>query len=195
MPMRRTPVLALTHGLLLAGCQQMSPSSQEAAQPAIVERTEMVTATVEEVDLAERLVTLKGPGGDSFTVYAVDAVRNLPQVEVGDQVVVRYREAIAAELKEPGQPAGGDEVSAQVTRVPLGAKPAAEMARQVKTMVRIDALDLAGNTVSFTGPNGLEQTVAVQDPKMQAFLQTLAVGDQVAITYSEALALSVEPVN
>jgi hypothetical protein len=30
---------------------------------------------------------------------------------------------------------------------------------------------------------------------MQAFLQTLAVGDQVAITYSEALALSVEPVN
>ena len=195
MPMRRTPALALTLGLL-AGCQQMSTTPpQETAQPATVERTEMVTATVEAVDLAERLVALKGPGGDSFTVYVADEVRNLPQVEVGDQVVVRYREAIAAELKEPGQPAGGDEVSAQVTRVPLGAKPAAEMARQVKTMVRIEALDLASNTVSFTGPNGLEQTVAVQDPKMQAFLQTLAVGDQVAITYSEALALSVEPVN
>jgi hypothetical protein len=185
----------LTLGLL-AGCQQMSSTTpQETAQPATVERTEMVTATVEAVDLAERLVALKGPGGDPFTVYVANEVRNLPQVEVGDQVVVRYREAIAAELKEPGQPAGGDEVSAQVTRVPLGAKPAAEMARQVKTMVRIEALDLASNTVSFTGPNGLEQTVAVQDPKMQAFLQTLAVGDQVAITYSEALALSVEPVN
>ena len=121
--------------------------------------------------------------------------RNLPQVEVGDQVVIRYREAIAAELSQPGQPAGGDEVSAQITRAPLGARPAAEVAQQVKTTVRIDALDLASNTVSFTGPNGIQRTVAVQDPNMQAFLQTLSVGDQVAITYSEALALSVEPVN
>ena len=195
MPMRRIPVLTLTLGLL-AGCQQMSPSSpQETAQPATVERIEMVTATVEAVDLAERLVALKGPGGDSFTVYVADEVRNLPQVEVGDQVMIRYREAIAAELSLPGEPAAGDEVSAQVTRAPLGARPGGEVTQQVRTTVRIDALDLASNTVSFTGPNGLEQTVAVQDPEMQAFLQTLAVGDQVAITYSEALALSVEPVN
>jgi len=196
MPMRRTPALALTLGLLLAGCEQMSPSSpQEAAQPATVERIEMVTATVEAVDLAERLVALKGPGGDSFTVYVADEVRNLPQVEVGDQVVIRYREAIVAELSQPGQAAGGDEVSAQATRAPLGARPGGEVTQQVRTTVRIEALDLASNTVSFTGPNALEQTVAVQDPKMQVFLRTLAVGDQVAITYSEALALSVEPVN
>jgi hypothetical protein len=192
MPMRRTPVLVLTLGLL-AGCQQTSPP--EAARPATVERTETVTATVEAVDLGERLVTLRGPGGESFTVYASDAVRNLPQVEVGDQVVIRYREAIAAELSQPGQPTGGAEVSAQITRAPLGARPAAEVAQQVKTTVRIEALDLASNTVSFTGPNGMERMVAVQDPNMQAFLQTLSVGDQVAITYSEALALSVEPVN
>ena len=121
-------------------------------------------------------------------------MRNLPQVEVGDQVVIRYREAIAAELSQPGA-AGGEQVSGQVTRAPLGARPAAEVAQQVTTTVQIDALDRSSNTVSFTGPNGLQQTVAVQDPEMRAFLQTLAVGDQVAITYSEALALSVEPVN
>jgi hypothetical protein len=195
MTMRRTPALALTLGLL-AGCQQMSSTTpQETAQPATVERTEMVTATVEAVDQAERLVTLRGPDGDPFTVHVADEVRNLPQVEVGDQVVIRYREAIAAELSLPGEPAAGDEVSAQVTRAPLGARPAAELAQQVRTTVRIDALDLASNTVSFTGPSGLRQTVAVQDPKMQDFLRTLTVGDQVAITYSEALAMSVEPVN
>jgi hypothetical protein len=193
MIMRRIPVLALTLGLL-AGCQQMS-SPQEVAQPATVERIEMVTATVEGVNLAERLVTLKGPAGDSFTVYVTEEARNLPQVEVGDQVVIRYREAIAAELSPPDEPAAGDEVTAQVTRAPLGARPGGEVTQQVRTTVRIDALNLASNTVSFTGPNGFQQTVAVQDPEMQAFLQTLAVGDQVAITYSEALALSVEPVS
>jgi hypothetical protein len=107
MTMRRTPALALTLGLL-AGCQQMSSTTpQETAQPATVERTQMVTATVEAVDQAERLVTLRGPDGDPFTVHVADEVRNLPQVEVGDQVVIRYREAIAAELSLPGARRGG----------------------------------------------------------------------------------------
>jgi hypothetical protein len=105
-----------------------STTPQETAQPATVERTEMVTATVEAVDLAERLVTLKGPAGDSFSVYVTEEARNLPQLEVGDQVVIRYREAIAAELSQPGEAGGGDEVTAQVTRAPLGARPGGEVA-------------------------------------------------------------------
>ena len=62
-------------------------------------------------------------------------------------------------------------------------------------MVKITALDPATHTVSFTDPDGLAQTITVQDPEMQDFVETLKVGDDVAITYTEALAISVEPAN
>jgi hypothetical protein len=43
-----------------------------------------VTAQVQAVDLAKRIVTLKGPEGNVFDVKVGDEVRNLPQVKVGD---------------------------------------------------------------------------------------------------------------
>ncbi len=185
MPMSRMPLVVVALGLLF-GCQSTPP------KPAMVEQTREVAATVAAVDLPRREVTLRGPQGNLFTVEAGEEVRNLPQVEVGDRVIVRYYEAIAAQLAKSGQQAGA---SAAVTRAPLGAKPAAGVARQVTATVRIDALDLATHTVSFTGPQGHSQTITVHDPKMQDFLKTLKVGDQVAVTYTEALAISVEPAN
>jgi hypothetical protein len=175
---------------LLAGCQASGPAQP---QPATVERTKEVAATVETIDQAERLLTPKGPDGDLLTVYADENVRNLSQVEVGDRVVVRYREAIAAELAKPGASAGMTELRGEVTRAPLGARPGAGVAQQVKTTVRIEELDLVNHTVAFTEPNGAWQMVVVREPQMQAFLKTLKVGDEVDVTYTEALAISVEP--
>ena len=182
MQMSRLPLAALALGLLF-GCQ--SPP-----EPAMVEQVQQVSATVTAVDLPGRLVTLKGPDGKPFTVEAGEEVRNLPQVHVGDRVVVHYYESIAAELAKPGQQVT---VGAEVMRAPLGAKPGAGIAQQVTDTVRIDALDLATNTVSFTGSEGHSQTLTVHDPKMQNFLKTLKVGDYVAVTYTEAVAIAVKP--
>ena len=52
------------------------------------------------------------------------------------------------------------------------------------------AMARAHHTVSFTDPEGLAQTITVQDPKMRDFIKTLKVGDEVAITYTEALAIT-----
>lgn len=196
MSTSRTSTFLLTLGLLI-GFQSMTPQRDAVAeeQAATVERTKEVAATVEAVDLAQRLLTLKGPDGKLFTVYADERIRNLPQVEVGDQLKIRYREEVAAELKKPGEPVSAGAVSMEATRAPEGAKPGAEVERQVKTTVRIEHIDLATHTVSFIGPNGLQHTLAVQDPKMQALLGTLKVGDQVEVTYTEGLAVGVEPMN
>ena len=112
---------------LLAACQ---------TEPATVERTSEATATVTAIDLPERLVTLRGPEGNLFTVQASEEVRNLPQLEVGDRVVVRYYEAIAAEMAKPGQEASA---SATAMRAPPGAKPGGELAQEVTAMVKITA--------------------------------------------------------
>ena len=45
----------------------------------------------------------------------------------------------------------------------------------------------------FTGPGGLVRTVEVKDPNAQKFISKLKKGDHVELTYSEALAVSVEP--
>ena len=182
MQMSRMPLIVVALALLF-GCQTSS-------KPAMVEQVQEVSATVTAVDVPGRLVTLKGPDGKLFTVEAGEEVRNLPQVKVGDRVVVRYYESIAAELAKPGQQVAA---SAEVTRAPLGAKPSAGLAQQVTDTVRIDALDLTTHTVSFTGSEGHSQTITVRDPKMQDFLKTLKVGDYVAVTYTEAVAIAVKP--
>src|SRR5580765_6476780 len=64
-----------------------------------------VTAKVEAIDLEKRLVTVRGPKGNVVEIEAGPEVRNLPQVKVGDMVVVRYQESIAFDLKkEAGEP-------------------------------------------------------------------------------------------
>ena len=75
----------------------------------------------------------------------------------------------------------------------MRAPPGAELAQEVTAMVKITDLDVASHTVSFTNPDGLAQTITVQDPEMRDFVETLKVGDEVAVTYTEALAISVEP--
>jgi len=184
MHMSRMPLIVVALGLLF-GCQSSS-------KPAMVEQIHEISATVTAVDVPGRLVTLKGPEGKLFTVEAGEEVRNLPQVQVGDRVVVSYYEAIAAELAKSGQQASA---SAEVTRAPLGARPGAGLAQQITDTVRIDALDLPTHTVSFTDSGGHSQTITVRDPKMQNFLKTLKVGDQVAVTYTEAVAIAVKPAN
>lgn len=181
--MGRTTVTALVMlaAGIVAACQ---------TQPATVERVSEVTATVTAIDVPGRQVTLEGPAGDLFTVEASEEVRNLPQVEVGDRVVVRYHEAIAAEMAQPGQETSA---SATAMRAPAGAKPGVGLTQEITATVTIVALDLANHTVSFTGPEGHAQTVIVQDPGMRDFIETLEVGDEVAVTYTEALAISVEP--
>ena len=59
------------------------------------------TANVEAVDLKKRTVTIKGPKGNVNTVKVGDHVKKLDQVKVGDQVVVRYTEAVAISVEKP----------------------------------------------------------------------------------------------
>lgn len=62
----------------------------------VVERT----AIVEAMDPAKRTVTIRGPGGSRNTMKVGDQVK-LDQINVGDQVVARYTEAVAISVEKP----------------------------------------------------------------------------------------------
>ncbi|MDB6020585.1 MAG: hypothetical protein JWQ04_442 [Pedosphaera sp.] len=53
------------------------------------------TATVEDIDPKKRQVTLKQPDGNTIKVKVDQRVQNLDQIKKGDEIVVRYTEAVA----------------------------------------------------------------------------------------------------
>jgi hypothetical protein len=108
--------------------------------------------------------------------------------------VVSYYSALAAEFKKPGEGVQGVQVDAASGRAPAGERPAAATGKQVTATIVIDSVDAAENTVTFTGPRGL-RTVVVESPQGQEFIKQLKKGDEVELTYTEALAISVEPAN
>ncbi len=148
-----------------------------------------VTASVEAVDAASRTVTLKGPRGTVQTLTVGPEVKNFDRIKVGDLVVVRYVEALTLELKKGG--AGireRSEVADAVTAKP-GAQPAAAAARRIKVIADVVAVDPKKSTITLRGP---KRTVELKVRNPEHF-KVVKVGDQVEATYTEAVAISVEP--
>jgi hypothetical protein len=179
----------LTSALLIGGCASEPP------EPVTAENTQTLSATVESIDLDKRLVALRAPDGRTATVEVAPEVRNLSQVQPGDKVVVRYYEALAAQLKKKGESETLDKVDVAdaVAVAAPGEKPAGLVGSTVTTTVVIDSVDQSFNTVTFKGPNGTLRTVSIESPEGQKFIDRLRKGDEVEVTYTEALAISVEP--
>lgn len=158
-------------------------------QPKVLkENMKTVTATVESIDLATRAVTLKGPDGKVMGLKVGEEVKNLPQVKVGDKVTVTYYESIAAQIIKPGTGPASAAQQAVATAKP-GEKPAGAMVQQVTVIATVEAIDKTTQHVTLKGPEGNTVEVKVKNPKN---LEGVKVGDEVAITYTEAMAVSVE---
>ena len=186
---RRTTGAALL-AVLLGACTSQPP------QPATVESTEEVSATVEAIDVQKRLLSLVGPDGEKITVEVAPQVRNLPQVKVGDRVVARYYKALAAELRSRGDGTGSTQApvyEATTSRAAEGERPAAMVGAQSRQTVRVTSVDTKNNVVNFYGSDGLARSVPVSSPQGKEFISKLKAGDEVELTYTEAVALSVEP--
>lgn len=167
-------------------------AADKTPQKATVKETVKVTAAVKAIDYDKRLITLQGKDGQTLTVEASQDVRRFKEIKTGDSVTVEYTEALAAELKKAGSPSGVA-VKEDVARAKAGQAPGVKGTREVKATVTIEALDLKNNIVTFTGPQGNVNIVSVRRPQMREFIRTLKVGDKVDVTYTEAVAVSVEP--
>jgi hypothetical protein len=153
-----------------------------------------VTATVQAIDVAKREVTLKGPLGNLNTFTVDKHVKRLDEVKVGDAVTVEYFISVAGELRAPTE----DErmhpidIVEGVARAPKGSDPAAGGVRAIKVVAEVTGLDLTTQTVTLKGPHGNSTTVRA---KSLDNLKKIHIGDTIVITYTEALAISVEKVS
>jgi Cu/Ag efflux protein CusF len=168
----------------LAVAETAAPAGGVVAAAAV-----QVTATVVKIDQKTRKVTLQAADGRKETFVVDKAVKNLEQVKKGDIVVATYAEALVYEVKKGGgaTPAAGAAVGAATAKP--GEKPAAVVTRERTVTVAVTAIDEKVPSVSFKGPKGNTRTIKVKDP---AKLKNVKVGDSVELTYTEALALSIE---
>jgi hypothetical protein len=163
-----------------------------ASQPGkvVAVSTVELSAQVISINKATRTLTLKGERGNVVEIVAGDEVRNFDQIKVGDSVVARYLEALTLELKKTRVAAGEPTVSEELGRAKAGERPAVAGAVTITGIADVVAVDPARSTISLKGPQGNVVVLDVRNPDQ---FKVVKVGDQVEVTYTEAVALSVEP--
>jgi hypothetical protein len=98
------PILVAVLSLWIFAAAAQKPAAQEtmvkgsAPGKAAAADIVKISASVEAIDAANRVLTLKGPRGNVFDLAAGPEVKNFEQIRVGDSLVVRYARALKLEL-------------------------------------------------------------------------------------------------
>jgi hypothetical protein len=147
-----------------------------------------VRGTIAAIDKDQGTVTLKGPGGRMATLEVRDK-QKFDVIKVGDPVLATYVEAVVIQVKKAGTATPG--VTTQETRVSSqpGENPAGAVGREVSVTATITAINKQARTVTIKGPQGGVETIKAKDVKN---LDAVKEGDLVDITYTQALAVSLD---
>ena len=150
-----------------------------------------VTAKVLAVDLEKRELTVKGPLGNEHTLTVDKAVKRLNEVKVGDEVTAKYYVSVAGELREPTEDEKKNPlvVMEGAAKAPKGTSPAAGGLRVIRVVATVEGLERPTRMVTLKGPRGNYLDVRARDVGR---LEKLHLGDTVVVTFTEALAVSVD---
>ena len=174
--------------MMVAGLE-WAASTVAAQKPVSVSDAVVETFTIEAIDRTSRIVTLKDKEGQTEELFVGPEVTRFENLKVGDRVSFRYYESVVSALRRPGQAARPTE-STGVVPAP-GNRPGGTISTQTTATVTIQAIDPKVPSVTVKSDKGRVLSFRVQDAKN---LQGYKVGDTVEVTYTQALAVSVEPV-
>jgi hypothetical protein len=180
--------LAALIGMML----MMGVAHAETQKNPKIEKTTQASVTVTKLDVANRHLTVKDDAGEEYTIDVDPAVKNLQQVKVGDKINLTYYQSVAASMSKAGDPTKAtDQVETQTAKA--GERPGASAKSTTSVPVTIVSVDTQKNVVKFRGNDDLVRTTDVMSPEGKAFIKNLKAGDQVMLTYTESVAISVTP--
>ena len=164
--------------------------SSDAMAPKPITDSETITvkATVVALDHANRLVLLKGEGGNLVELEVDPSVTRFDALKVGDTVTTRYHESVTYELQKPGTPSKPDLISTQAGKF-TGAKPGGGVVDTKVSTVTIVSIDMATPAVTIRTSDGEVKTVPVKD---KSRLSLVKPGDKVVVTKTKGLVIGVE---
>lgn len=194
MPIRNfVSVIALLSTVLLGTLPALASAAVEVTTQDEEGRTltKQITAEIVAIDPETREITLEGPLGNTITLTAGPEVQRFDEFAKGDMITATYSESISGELRAPteeelAQPwVELDAAGVAAANMP----PAAGVGRIIRAVCTIEGMNRATETVTVKDPRGRFHVIPDVDPARMA---GVAIGDTVVITYSQAVALSLE---
>jgi Cu/Ag efflux protein CusF len=148
-----------------------------------------VTSQVEAIDYQSRIVTLMDEDGQTVTFTASDDARNLDQVAVGDTVYAEYIQSISLHLVAAEGVEPAEAVVAVAARSEEGEMPGLAAVETIVEVSTVEEINIENNTFKLKDANGVITEHVARDPEN---LKKSAVGDALVVTYTKAMAISVE---
>ena len=143
--------------------------------------------SVESVDRANRSLIVRSPDGLRTTIRVATTAEGFDSVEKGDQIGLDYYRASVVSLGSPQGAAGGDHAPTRANAPVLGAAGA----RQITGKAHVTGLDSEAGLLEITTLDGNPHTLLVEDAASRIRLRSLGEGDEVTVTYTEAVAVGV----
>ncbi|GAB7220169.1 hypothetical protein [Vibrio comitans] len=170
--------------LLLSACSTTPQKGDTVLETRVLESNTITTsAAVIDIDYDERSVTIENQNR-IVVLYVTPEVKRFDDIKVGDFVTTEYTESVAVHV----QTQDGD------TRIQTSgdldqAKESVDAMEQIQVVSDILAIDTTLGTVTLKQPHGGELTLPVEYP---ASLNSVSVGDQVVMTYTKAVVISID---
>jgi hypothetical protein len=186
--------IALLSALLATGSSLSLAQTKSADKPMVIDaavtsnRYQLYEGDVTNVDKKNRTITFKNNEGESKFVAGPE-ITNFAQIKKGDHLNVSYELAVAIELIKTKSNGIRSKVETEsITNSKAGEKPAEKITNTTTVIADIVAVDRDKKLVSVKGPSGKVTTVFVKNPIL---LNDVAVGEQVKVVYSDAMAASI----
>jgi hypothetical protein len=146
-------------------------------------------ATVDSVDVKNRIVVLKDANGNLAQMNVAKSINDLDKVKKGDVFLVEHAQAIAVGLTAAGKGSkpGVSGVRAITIAGKGSAKPFEEITDTIYATVKISTIDQKTRVVTFTLPSGEKQKVKV-DPAVLG-LEKFKAGDDVMVEFIDDTAI------
>jgi NADPH-dependent 2,4-dienoyl-CoA reductase/sulfur reductase-like enzyme len=142
---------------------------------------------VNRIDRAGRTITIRSAGVVQEPIYAGPDLAIFDQLQSGDTVIVRFYDAYVAEVT-PGARMAPPQNTTEDARKALDRDDARVM-QQTKIVVTVDAIDTAGNMVTY---HGFDNRRVLRQVQRAELLQGIKVGDVVTLTFTRAQAVTIE---
>ncbi len=163
---------------------------EKAAEAAVMMAEKVnLTGKVISIDAATRTVVVEGEQGRQVSIVAPKDAPNFDQIRVGDPVAATYIESIALAIAPVAGAEPGASGVAAVSSAPPGATPSAAMAEQIELRAVVKAVDPKTRSVTLDVPGGGERILKVREG---IDLEKVKAGEQVSLTLTRALAISID---
>ena len=165
----------------------------------------VINATINAIDVENRLLTITGPQGNTILVKAAPEV--LGRVRLHEQITIRYADELATALREvqdapptnSGNAIEREELGGMNMNAPTVAEQTwVEAAPQgetelntVEVTATVANVNYASRIVTFYGPNGTVPSIKIA-PSVQG-LDTIQSGDRVVMELTRAVAIDIKP--